>query len=44
MMRTTRVALLTLEDRIHEKALTEFSLHPAAKPTSLKIGAHTGSM
>jgi hypothetical protein len=43
-IRTTRAALLTPGGRIGEKILTGFSLHPTARPTSLKIGAHTSSM
>jgi hypothetical protein len=36
--------LSTPEDRIREKASPEFNMHPAARPTSPKIGAHTGFM
>jgi hypothetical protein len=36
-----RAMLSTPEDKIREKVSPEFNLHPAERPTSLKIGAHT---
>jgi hypothetical protein len=39
-----RAVLLTPEDKIREKSSPESNLHPAARPTSPKIGAHTGFM
>jgi hypothetical protein len=44
MKRITRDVLSTPEGRIRERALLEFSSHPAARPTSLKIGGHTNFM
>jgi hypothetical protein len=43
-MRTMCVVHSTHDDKIREKASAKSNLHPVARPTSPKIGAHTGFM